>query len=151
MHRSVFHWLAQNRDCRIGKTKNQLSRGGGGGGDHYKSPLAFYCCFLVLYRTASKTVTGHFFIAISQLSRRRMIGVKVGLHDAAFYGFPYKLRPKPKIGWRLPVYWSNSQTKHSWCGNEIPLVLLTVHTAVKISCTMPPSPHPPTRRPADPP
>ena len=27
-----------------------------------------------------------------------MIGVKVGqLHDAVFYGFPYKLRPKPKI------------------------------------------------------
>ena len=26
-----------------------------------------------------------------------MIGVKVRLHDAVFYGFPYKLRPKPKI------------------------------------------------------
>ena len=25
------------------------------------------------------------------------LGVKVGLRAAVFYGFPYKLRPKPKI------------------------------------------------------
>ena len=37
MYRSVFHWLAQNQDCTLGKTKNkkalksQLSPGGGGG------------------------------------------------------------------------------------------------------------------------
>ena len=30
------------------------------------------------------------------LSQNRALGVKVGLHDAVFYGFPCKLRPKPK-------------------------------------------------------
>jgi len=28
-----------------------------------------------------------------------VIGVKVGLRGAVFYGFPYKVRPKPKIMW----------------------------------------------------
>ena len=31
------------------------------------------------------------------LSQNHALGVKVGLHDAVFYGFPCKLRPKPKI------------------------------------------------------
>ena len=30
-------------------------------------------------------------------SRRQVIGVKLGLHDAVFYAFPYKLHPKPKV------------------------------------------------------
>ena len=77
----------------------------GGEADHYKPPLAFYYCLHTLalqYRTASatETVTGTtFFFTISQWSRRQVIGVKVGLHNAVFYGFPYKLRPKPR--WRL--------------------------------------------------
>ena len=33
-------------------------------------------------------------MAISRKSRGSVIGVKVGLHDALFCGFPYKLRPK---------------------------------------------------------
>ena len=31
------------------------------------------------------------------LSQNSALGVKVGLRDVVFYGFPYKLRPKPKI------------------------------------------------------
>ena len=31
------------------------------------------------------------------LSQNSALGVKVGLRDAVFYGFPCKLRPKPKI------------------------------------------------------
>ena len=37
------------------------------------------------------------FSAALPLSLNRALGVKVGLRAAVFYGFPYKLRPKPKI------------------------------------------------------
>ena len=43
----------------------------------------------------------YFCLSIAQLHFKLVhslvVGVKVGLHDAVFYGFPYKLRPKPKI------------------------------------------------------
>jgi len=38
-----------------------------------------------------------FFSATSDLSLNCVLGVKVGMRAAVFYGFPYKLRPKPKI------------------------------------------------------
>ena len=79
-----------------------------GGADPYRPPLAFHCCLhtLVLqYRTASanETVTGtSSFLQFRGKFAGLVIGVKVRLHDAVFYGFPYKLRPKPKIAWEWP-------------------------------------------------
>ena len=42
----------------------------------------------------------HFFSAVSDFDESKKINairVIVGLRDAVFYGFPYKVRPKPKI------------------------------------------------------
>ena len=38
------------------------------------------------------------------LSLNCVPGVKVGLRVAVFYGFPYKLRPKPKIAYRFACF-----------------------------------------------
>ena len=40
---------------------------------------------------------GSITIFSGDLSLNGALGVKVGLRDAVFYEFPYKLRPKPKI------------------------------------------------------
>ena len=59
----------------------------------YHHTLAFYCCLHTLalqYRTASATES-------DRQVADCVIGVEVGLHDMVFYGFPYKLHPKPKI------------------------------------------------------
>ena len=43
--------------------------------------------------------TTTFFSATLDLSLNCVLGVKVGMRAAVFYGFPYKLRPKLKIAW----------------------------------------------------
>ena len=45
-----------------------------------------------------------------------MIGVKVRLHDAVFYGFPYKLRPKPKIALVVSSPESAGRSRKIWSG-----------------------------------
>ena len=45
----------------------------------------------------SKMTFCSFQCSLRPVSLNSALGVKVGLRAAVFYGFPYKLRPKPKI------------------------------------------------------
>ena len=47
-----------------------------------------------------------FFSATLDLSLNCVLGVKVGMRAAVFYGFPYKLRPKPKIALAMDSIWT---------------------------------------------
>ena len=50
------------------------------------------------------------FAVFRLLSLNSALGVKVGFRAAVFYGFPYKLRPKPKITISKPKYQLTSHT-----------------------------------------
>ena len=59
--------------------------------------------------------------SLSTSSLNCALGVKVGLRAAVFYGFPYKLRPKPKIAPQTPLVSSAFHTasgliKAAWAG-----------------------------------
>ena len=79
---NLFHYIGNPS-----RVKKSVSVVGGERADPYRPPLAFHCCLHTLalqYGIASANETA------------TVIGVKVGLHDAVFYGFPYKLRPNRK-------------------------------------------------------
>jgi len=60
-----------------------------------------------------------FLVQPRSLSLTCVLGVKVGLRAAVFYGFPYKLRPKPKIAVLcLPTEprGPNPIRAHAWSG-----------------------------------
>ena len=54
-------------------------------------------------RWALKRLFAVFSEGLRLLSLNSALGVKVGFRAAVFYGFPYKLRPKPRIATGQPL------------------------------------------------
>ena len=66
------------------------------------------------------------FSGTSDLSLNSALGVKVGLRDAVFYGFPYTLRPKPKIASFVVVWRSQTRARSARVWSQANMAFCTV-------------------------